>query len=191
MIRHATIADYDSIKKILNELALNVKKIGDRDYRYDVQRNGFLLHSELTVEQFKKDLKKIYFIPEYHNKVVGYLRIDEEQELSNSSKIYWFKPEVKNVYFSKPHANIGGMGVLAEAKSHGIGAEMLLGAEREVRAKGIVYLFSLVALSPVTNMPSMMFHEKHGFERIAVSEPHPLFGMNGYQSFLYGKKLFY
>lgn len=66
---------------------------------------------------------------------------------------------------------------------------MLMEAEREVRAKGNQYLFSLVPSAPINYYSSMKFHLKNGFEKLAESRPHTIFGMEGYQSILLGKRL--
>jgi len=47
----------------------------------------------------------------------------------------------------------------------------------------------MIVVSPVTNVASMMFHEKNGFERVALLEPTQSVGMAGFQNLLYGKQL--
>jgi ribosomal protein S18 acetylase RimI-like enzyme len=188
MIRKAQTADFDSVTRIRQSLALDLHKLGDTDYKVQIQRSGFLLPLGLTIEEFLEDIEK-YIVYVHDEEVVGYLRVDEEQEIGPDNEVIWFRPDLKDLYFSKPHADIGGVGVLPEASQHGLATKMLHEVEKQVHERGVAYLFSFVVLSPVTNFPSMMFHEKNGFERIAVLVPKSSYGMEGYQSLLYGKKL--
>jgi GNAT superfamily N-acetyltransferase len=189
MIRQATINDFADIKQIKEVLALEVTNLNNLEYKLRVQQKGFLLKSSYTEENMTQDLQKIYLAYEEGGKVIGFVRIDEEQEMSRNADAFWFRPEMKESFFIMPHADLGGISVLPEHEHQGIATKMLGVAEREVKAKGIAYLFSFVVLSPVINFPSIMFHEKNGFDRLACVNAPELFEMKNFQSFLYGKKL--
>ena len=189
MVRQATEHDYSAIKAIKEKLALEVSNLTDLAYKLHVQQQGFLLKSPYTEEDMKTDLQKVYVVYEHEGKVVGYLRIDEEQEMRKEADALWFRPELKDVFFAKPHADIGGIAVLPGDEQKGFASQMLAHVEKELQAKGISYVFSFIVLSPVVNFPSMMFHEKNGFERLALVPAPELFVMKNFQSFLYGKKL--
>ncbi len=105
------------------------------------------------------------------------------------TKTFWYRPDIKDVYYSNPHAYLYGIGVLPEINHHGVGTEMLQAAERQVRAKNIPWLFSEIVNAPVTNIASMLFHEKNGFERIALVDPTQAHDMEGFQNLVYGKCL--
>jgi ribosomal protein S18 acetylase RimI-like enzyme len=188
MIRQAQIADFEAITKIYASLALDVPRLGkDSDYRLQVQQSGFLLSSEVGFQEFQQEMQG-YTLFEDAGKLAGYICIEEEPEMSKE-EWSWFRDDLKALYFSERRANLGRIGVLSTTKQRGIATALFQDAERRLRAKKVPSLFSFVVLSPVTNFPSMRFHEKHGFERVAVMEPCLLYGMDSYQAFMYGKKL--
>jgi ribosomal protein S18 acetylase RimI-like enzyme len=189
MIRQATIDDYQQITQIKESLFFDITKISDPSYRVESEKKGFLHSKDQSSDAFKKDIQKIFPVYEEAGIVKGYIRVDEEQEIKSEDEVFWFRPEFRDVYFSLPHANTGGVAVAPDINQRGIGTQLLVAAEREVRAKSISYLFASVTLSPITNIASLLFHEKNGFERLALVTLPELFGMKNYQCFLYGKKL--
>lgn len=189
MVRDIDLNDFKNILSIKSRLALDLTKLVDNNYIIDCERTGFLIPSVYSKEEFIQDLLKTFLVYVQGGKIVGYLRIDEKPELRKTTEVEWFKPEIKDVYYSYPHAEIGAVAVLKEYAGNKIASQMLIEAEREVKSKGNTYLFSLVAISPIHNHPSMKFHEKNDFERIALSKPHTLFGIENYQSVLFAKEL--
>lgn|GEM_PF-6795238 len=188
MIRQAQAADFAAITTIYDSLALDVSRlVKDSDYRLQVQHSGFLLSGEVSFEKFKKEAHQ-YTVWEDAGKVVGYVCIKEEPE-TTKQKYSWLRDDLKTLYFSEQGANLGRIGILPAAKQRGLATALLQDAERRLQARKVPGLFSFVVLSPITNFPSMMFHERHGFERVAVMQPCFLFGMDGYQALMYGKKL--
>ncbi|MFH0750097.1 MAG: GNAT family N-acetyltransferase [Candidatus Gottesmanbacteria bacterium] len=189
MIRIATKGDYGCVKSLKDASALHIEDIKDTSYRLSIEINGFLLNGEYSIEDHIRDLQKIFLVYEYEGKVVGFVRIDDKPEMKETNNIYWFRPAMKSIYFSIPHADIGGIMVATTVRNMGFASMMLQEAIFKIKDKNIKYLFSFVALSPVTNIPSLLFHEKNGFERIAIVTHASLFHMNHYQSFLFGLKL--
>lgn len=188
MIRQAELADFDAITRIRESTALNVSRIQDANYRVEIERSGFLLPTDLSIEDFQADLPN-YIIAEQEVQVVGYLCLRGTQSKSLKEGAFWLRPELESIYFSQPHAAINWVGVLPEAKKHGLATDMLHAAEQQVRAQHIPWLFSAIVMSPVTNIASLLFHEKNGFERIALTEPTYDHGMDGFQNLYYGKQL--
>ncbi len=189
MVRPARLNDFSQIKYIKDTLALDVAEISTKEYRFKVQKEGFLLKSPTTEESFQNDLHKIFLIGEQDDVCVGYIRVDEIPEISRDTGIFWLRPELEESYFTLPHACIGGLGILQEGRGIGLAKELLRQTEEKVKAKETSYIFSFVVLSPVTNTASILFHEKNGFERAATTFPRKLFEMEGYQSILYCKKI--
>lgn len=189
MIRAARITDFGAINQLRNKLMLNLGKMSDANYRVSIQQSGFLLPlEELSLKKYEKNLPD-YIIPEYKGNFAGFLHFDEKQGMDSKLKVTWLQPKLKAVYFSQPHAYISSIAVTPEAAGHGLGTVMVQAAEQRARTINAPYLFSFVVTAPVTNFPSMMLHEKNGFERIAVLDPQPLFGMENYQSILYAKPI--
>jgi len=189
MIRQANTSDYKDIKEIKSVLAFTTSKLDDSHYKEEIERLGFLIPGEYTLEDHENDLKKIFLVYEDDGKTHGYLRIDEAQEMSKSDKTIWLLPELKDIYFSSPHANIGGIAVSPTAGRHGIGTELLNTAEQKLKEKGISHLFSFVIISPITNIPSKNFHEKNGFQKAAEATAPEMFGLKNFKSTLYYKNL--
>lgn len=190
MIRQATPTDYERIKEIKNVLAYDVYKLDDPQYKEEIEGLGFLMPGGYTLEDHGKDLLKTFLVYEEKGKVLGYIRIDEIQEMNESANAKWLLPELKDMYFSSPHANIGGIAVSPATERHGIGTELLKVTEEKLKEKGITHLFSFVIMSPIANIPSKNFHEKNGFEKAAEAHADEMFGLKNFQSTLYHKSLF-
>ena len=188
MIRQVKNEDFQSIKRLQKPLVLDVNRLDDDTYRWQIQENGFLV-GEYTEADFKKDLNKIFLVYEISTLASGYIRIDEKQEYQDNEKKVWLRQDLKTIYYTSPHAEIGALAVSQENRGKGVATELLNEAVNQVKGKGVSHLFSIVTFAPVTNFPSMMFHEKYGFERVAFSLPSRLFGLESYQSILYGKRL--
>ncbi|MGC1176652.1 MAG: GNAT family N-acetyltransferase [Candidatus Saccharimonadales bacterium] len=192
MVRSAELTDYDSIVQIREDLAVDISSLGESEYRVQIQQNGFLLPLGLSIEEFEQDLSQ-YIVSALDGEVVGYLRLDldEEREIEPEETVSWFNNNLKDLYFSTPHANIGGVGVQMGTKRTGLGTALLQDAEQQAYAMRIPYLFSSVVSSPITNFASILFHEKNGFERVAIySTQVKYLGMAYFQSILYAKRLF-
>ena len=189
MIRQAELADFDAIVHIRESVALDVDRLDDTDYRVQIQRDGFLLPTGLSIERFQAEFYQTCSVAEREGQVVGYVRLQEDQDMPPGAEVSWMRPDLKDAYYANPHAGIYGIAVLPEAKQHGVATEMLQAAERQVRARNVTWLFSEIVTSPVTNLASLIFHEKNGFERVALTEPTQAYGMEGFQNLLYGKKL--
>ena len=52
MIRSAKLEDFEAIKNIEEQLTIDTSKITQRDYRSNIQRNGFLVQNSFTIEKF-------------------------------------------------------------------------------------------------------------------------------------------
>ena len=115
--------------------------------------------------------------------------LDDLQDLDATMDVFWTKRSSKEQYLAQPHAYIYGIAVSPGTGRRGVATDLLRVVEEQAPERGASHLFSSVVTSPITNMPSMLFHEKHGFERWAVLQPCKLFDMDEYQSVLYAKNL--
>src|SRR5581483_4070259 len=181
MIRQVRPDDFATVKTIKVSSELEPSKIDDVHYRLTVEKSGFLLPGYDETD-FINDLHKIHLVYEEDGNILGFIRIDEEQEMPADADTTWFRPDLKDIYFAKPHADIGGIGVRSHVSKKGIASELLRGAIDFVREKvNVDYLFSFVIVSPVTNIPSLLFHEKNGFERIATVRFDEMFALKNFE----------
>lgn len=187
MIRHARESDYEKIITIREPYLLDTDRINDYGYRWRMQQSGFI--GNLSEVEFQKDLHHLFLVSEDESGMLGYLRIDRDHEYQDNDKKIWLRDVFKKEYFTGHHAEIGMIGVRSDMKGRGIGSDLLTEAITQLQGKDIAWLFSIVVFSPITNFPSMMFHEKHEFIRVAISRPHHHFDMEDYQSILYKKPL--
>ena len=187
MVRHVTEKDYDTIQEIRHPYILDIDNLSDQEYRWKMQKSGFV--GEFTPVEFKEDLHHLFLVDEDKSGILGYLRIDSDREYKDNDKKVWFSEAFKQSYFEGNHAEIGMIGTREDAKRIGVATGLLDFAMIELQKKKIPYLFSIVAISPLTNFPSMMIHEKWEFIRAAVSSPHHHFDMDNYQSILYAKTI--
>jgi GNAT superfamily N-acetyltransferase len=189
MIRPATLTDYEAIASIRQSLALDTTKLEDSDYVEQVQQDGFLVALDINHEAFVANVANYIVGETDEGEINGFLRLDDEQEMAHDEVPQWFSPEMKDIYWTLPHANIGKIAVLPTAKRQGLGTQMLAGAEQLTRERQIPWLFAYVAYKPITNYASMRFHAKNGFQQIALERPQFAYNMQDYQGMLYGKKL--
>ena len=107
-----------------------------------------------------------------------------------SNQLIWFQEDMEPIYFSHPYAGISVITVSPAIQHQGIGTLLFQEIATRIKQRGeISYLFSSIVLSPITNVPSILFHEKMEFNRIACTYYPELFWLKNYQRILYGKKL--
>ena len=188
-VREAQLIDFEPIVRLREQLIIDIGSLSVPEYRLKVEGSGFLLPTELSREDFQHELHKYFVAEDESQHLSGYLKLEDHQELEEGEAINWCKPELEAAYLSKPHADIGGIAVDPQKAGRGIASAMLHIAEGRAVALGNTYLFAFVVSAPIKNLPSMSFHEKNGFERIAILKPETLFGIENYQSILYGKKI--
>ena len=76
------------------------------------------------------------------------------------------------------------------ASQKGIGSELYNFLESKLKSELIEQVFSVVVIAPITNCPSIVWHSKNGFVRLAGSRPkETMVGLSWYSSILFYKKL--
>ncbi len=189
MIRQARESDFEEIITLRKTLAIEIDNLSNQTYRLSVQKSGFLLKKPYPKEEYIKDLQKTFLVANKNEQILGYSRIDEKQEMDKEDIALWYNPNLEKEYFSLPHRSINAIGVLPHVKRQGIATSLLNRIIEEITKEQIPYVYSSVIISPITNLPSLLFHEKHGFDRIAlISEPE-VYGMKNFSSVLYRKTL--
>jgi ribosomal protein S18 acetylase RimI-like enzyme len=189
MIRQAQTEDYETIQNIRSSLGIDYRKLDERKYRVFLQKNGFLL-SSLEQSDFERDSGKLILVYEQQSEILGYIQIDTEPGMTQEHKPVWFQKDMEPLYFSLPHAVIAPVAVSPGTRQKGVGTALFQEAVKRIKQrKDILYVFSFVAVSPITNVPSLIFHEKMDFDRIAVTGYINAYELENYQSILYAKRL--
>lgn len=189
IIRPAEIPDYESIAAIRDTLALDVSRLDDLNYAAAVEEDGFLAPVQISKAEFTEQISN-YVVGEVGGAVAGFLRLDDEQEMDADEVPIWIDPAMEEVYWQRPHANIGKVAVLPEMGRKGIASAMLAEAERRASQKGAEFIFSfIVTCQPPTNLASIRFHAKNGFQMMAPLETQTAYGIDNYVATLYGRKL--
>lgn len=189
-IHKARENDLEQIYKLYLSNCLDREKLTDADYKSKVQQNGFLLGLD-TQEDIQKLFKtsEIFLVCEVDEELAGYIISSSEQEYKDDENKVWFDINAKETYYKENSISIYEINVNNKYAGSGIGSELLKRFEEEVQKLRFKYLFSVVTISPVTNIPSLTFHEKNSFVRLAMGKPTKLFGINNYSSILYVKDL--
>jgi GNAT superfamily N-acetyltransferase len=188
MIRQAQLEDYEDIEEIKNSLRLDIHNIKSPQYRYDIQRQGFLMPGDFSLDNLAQEVNHLFLVYEENGKVLGYFHVNDER-MENDSGTHWYDPKLKKDYFSLPHACIGGLAVSPKNTRHLIATKLLEEGCKILKNQLYLNLFSFISVSPLMNIPSLLFHERMGFDRIMISDPESLFGLQNYQCFLYRKQL--
>jgi len=190
MIRKAVPTDIDAVYKLYRSFSLDPKKLIKTKYLYRVQTTGFFVDTEnrqsLLNRLTHSDLFNVY---EIKNKIVGFINITHEIYFpENADNIIWFNLREKNYYFHSPETTVLHLIVSDRLRQNrGIASKLLEFSLKEITSQ-YQHLFSIITLNP-TNIPSLIFHLKHGFRRSCVTQPKKLFGIKNYQSLLLYKEL--
>lgn len=187
MIRQAEMSDFDAIVDVRESVALEVDRLDQPDYRIQVQKNGFLLSTGLTMEEYAADISN--YLVAGQERVFGYLCLHDYMDVSSEESNLWLRPDAQKAYSTSPYAYIHGVGVWPGVHRAGIASEMLQAAEQKAQADGASWLFSMIVTSPVTNIASLLFHERNGFERAAILEVTEEAGLESFQNLVYAKQL--
>lgn len=187
MLRPGELTDFDAIVSIHGSVAVDIARLDDPVYRSEIQRSGFLLPTALSEGAFTADVQN-YTVAEDEGRVIGYLCLHANQSWEpEHTSVDWLRPELKDAYHADPHAYIHSVAVDPDAQKQGVASELLMDAERIARIQNTLWLFSMIVTSPITNVASMLFHEGHGFERLAQTRPARGAELDGFVNLLYGK----
>jgi len=192
MIRQARLADLDKIYLLYRSLSLDRSKLNDPGYLVYIQQQGFLLGLETKATFKKKILRaKEFLVAEKNRKIIGYIVADyREKNCEEDRRQSWFDRVWRRRYFRHPRSMVvDSCGVDGDYRGNGIGSGLLKRLEKNLKAQKFRYLFSSVALSPITNCATILFHAKNGFQRVATSRPGALYDLAYYVCLLMGKKI--
>jgi hypothetical protein len=163
----------------------------NHDYLAKIQEEGFLLRKD-TLDDFNQDFENIYFFDDESGNTLGYIRLVRYTEPSFQSESIniWINNAYKNDYFATDnHFEIRGCVVNQEYASSNILDEIFNVICEDLKSKGFKNLFASYTFAPAINTPNMLFFDKKGFEKICISAPRTLYGVNNFQAILCVKEL--
>lgn len=192
-IRDAHSADLQQIQDLHDKVKLDLSRLGESEYDAEIQKKGFLLGTD-DAHDMPEELKNAYkfLVAEDNGIILGYLIADhrKEQKFYDDEYKTWFDKELKDYYYSNPRGmTIATIVVDPESTKKGIATSLLNNLEGTLKENDFEYLFSIVVVAPVTNCPSVIWHTKRGFKRLAMGRPRKLFELENFVSILLCKPL--
>lgn len=194
MIRTAKKADIGNLESIYNKIKLDRAKLNNPAYEAEVQKKGFLLGTDAP-HSLDEELLHAYslLVKEHEGKIIGYLIADhrDEQKFYDDKYKTWFDLTLKQAYYNDPHGmTIATIATDSDYMRKGVATELLRRLEEKLMKDSFRFLFSIVTLTPLTNTPSIIWHTKNGFRRLAMGRPRKLFQLDNYSAMLLYKKLY-
>lgn len=193
MVREANTGDMAELQQLHNTVQLDISKLGDTEYETEVQKKGFLLGTDEAhdmAEELDKAYKFLKFVVD--GKIVAYLIADHsvEQKYYDDEYKTWFDDDLKDFYYNNPKGmTIATIVVDPTLTGKGTATTLLERLEAILKIDKYEYLFSIVVVAPVTNCPSIVWHAKSGFKRLAMGKPRRLFELDNFASVLMYKKI--
>lgn len=141
-----------------------------------------------TNEDLKNEFERsnIVFVAEDMGKVIGYIVADTniDQKFINDEYKTWFDDDLKSIYYNNPQViTLASIAVDPEYSSKGVTKLMYSKLSEWLLENNFEYLFSIVTVAPLTNFPTILWHTKMGFKRLAMGRPRELFGLKNYVVF--------
>jgi len=192
MIRKALLSDLDSVYELYCSQSVDASQIRSSEYSTQIQKNGFIFPLE-NRETIKDQIQNHFLFKVYESdgKIIGFIDFNKEIYFpEEANNCIWLDKKLKDVYFHDDSSiALHEIVINKEHRGKGIGKKLLENAIDELSTKKYQHIFSIVALSPLTNCPSIIFHTKNKFERVCATMPINLFGLENYQSLLFYKKV--
>lgn len=191
MIREAKSTDSEQIKSIINNYILDREKLDDFVYCAKKQRDGFIATADFEDLQEKVHSSKLFNVYEKEETICGFIVANRELYFPEEAQnIIWLDKNAKEVYFhGEKSIELHYIAVEPSYKNKGVATKLFEQSISELKNEGFTDLFSIVALGPLTNCSSIIWHTKRGFKRVCVTMPFDIFGMKDYQSILFHREL--
>ena len=191
MIRKVKSSDLDRIFAIYSSYCIDRSRLNDYKYQFDLQKNGFLLGLD-TKSTIKKliESSELFLVDEDNKDIRGYIIFNKDKDYLDDRYKIWLNTSMREKYYlGDKTISVYEVAVAENHHGKGVAAVLLNKSEKILTEKGIKELFSIVTIAPITNCPSLLFHHRNGFNRIAVGKPRTLFNLKDYSSILFGKVL--
>lgn len=192
VIRKASPSDIDGIMGLYERVKLERTQLGNRRYETRIQKRGFLLglDNRKTYKSLIREAR-IFLVAEEGGRIIGYIIADHREKYYDDEYKTWFDLKLKDVYYRDPKAmSISHIAVDPDFSGKGIATALLQKLEEELKDQGFKHLYSIITLAPVTNCPTIIWHTKNDFRRIAMGRPREtLFNLEWYVGVLLHKSL--
>lgn len=192
VIRKALLTDVDRVWELKQNIILDVSRVNDLRYSSKIQSEGFIV-SENSKEEVRDRINSstIFYVFEEEGQIKGFIDINKEiyfpEEVDN---IFWLDKNLKTEYFHGAKSTALHLIITNDkARKKGVASELLQNAIGRLKSMNIKHIFSIITTGPVTNCPSIIWHTKMGFERVCLTSPIKLFGLDGYTSLLLCKNI--
>jgi len=179
-ISPATLNDWNQVNQLQLQSQLDLNQTSNPTYRSEMEQKGFLL-GEYSFQEYQSHIKDIFLLAKIEQKLVGYIRISHQMEFRDNQQKKWVNDQEKIEYYHPPHAEIGAIVISTKFSGQGI-ATMLLSKAIEKLQPEHSSLYSIIAIAPILNKPSLQFHQKNNFKKVSSGSPSQLFGFLNYQS---------
>lgn len=173
IIRKALQTDIEGIMRVYKKERLDRSQINQRDYLVDVQKRGFLLGLD-SQEIYQRLINEahLFLVAEADQKIIGYLIADHREKFYDDEYKTWFDLELKEIYYHHPRAmSISHLAVDYDYSRQGVATILFQKLIAVLKDEGFKHLFSIITLAPLTNCPTIVWHTKNGFRRIAMGRP--------------------
>ena len=178
-------SDLKQVVEISKQNLLDFSKIKDPKYVSSIEKNGFFI-APCTIEDLIKDRNKILLGIKEDNQILAYVWVSKNIDIH----VYdWFDQGYKENISGKETYYLKKIGVLKSQLGKGLGSILLENLQQFLSDKTLKYIVASVAFSPIKNLASIGFNEKHGFKKIAISPKVKYMDFDDYQCVLFAKKL--
>jgi ribosomal protein S18 acetylase RimI-like enzyme len=185
IVEISTDLELKQVVKISNQSLLDFSRLTDKNYVTYIQKNGFFI-APYNLEELRKDKNKILLGIKEQNKIVAYIWISV---FFDDHQYDWLDKNVQTEISNQKIYKLKGIGVFTSYQGKGLASKLLKQSTLRLKDKSIKYLVSTVANYPVRNSASIAFHEKNGFQKVAVSPKVSYYGFDKYQCVLFAKKV--
>jgi ribosomal protein S18 acetylase RimI-like enzyme len=191
-IRLATTDDIDGIVAIYNQVQLDREQLCDPEYCSRIQKRGFLVGPETRDSLYTTIGSAYEFLVSIEKGLVnGFLIANIRDKFTDDEYKTWFDPKIKREFlYGMRSITFAAIAVDPASVGLGVAAKLYTQLEKDLITDDFRYLFSVVTVAPVTNCPSIIWHTRHGFKRLAMSKPQEkIFDLDWHSSILFYKDL--
>jgi GNAT superfamily N-acetyltransferase len=181
--------DYKQFLEIYKNFYLNPHLSDKKEYLKKMKNKGLLVGKPLSFQKANKAAFLECALIE--DKPVAFIRIDKlsNEMCASRFSLQWFNnSQLWRAFCREDGFELGVVLTKEEYQKKGFAGILLNRGEGFIKKTGGTNLFSWVVSKPL-NKPSMAFHKKYGFTKVALYRSQKSFGIENYESVLFWKKV--